>query len=98
MADIIRMDYAAMEQLIAAFRQANTNLMDVQRNEGQMAQLLENGALLGVAGAHLAEAINGPLVRATVKLAEKMNEEARDCQKAMEIMKQHDQEAAGKFR
>ena len=98
MADVIRMEYAAMEQLIAAFRQAHGDLMDVQRNEGQMAQLLENGTLLGIAGAHFASAISGPLMKATGKLAEKMNEEARDCSKAMEIMKQHDQEAAGKFR
>jgi hypothetical protein len=97
MADVIRMEYAAMEQLIAAFRQAHASLDDVKRSEGQMAQLLENGALLGIAGEHLASAISGPLMNATGKLAEKMNEEANDCTKAMEIMKQHDQEAAGRF-
>jgi uncharacterized protein YukE len=97
MADIIRMEYAAMEQLIAAFRQAYATLQDVQGVEGKMAGLLEQGALLGVAGDHFVSAINGPLMKATGKLAEKMSEEASDCQKAMEIMKQHDQEAAGKF-
>jgi|WetSurMetagenome_2_1015567.scaffolds.fasta_scaffold422294_2 hypothetical protein len=97
MADVIRMEYAAMEQLIAAFRQAHGDLHDVKRTEGQMAQLLENGALLGTAGAHLASAISGPLMNATGKLAEKMQEEANDCARAMELMKQHDQEAAGKF-
>jgi hypothetical protein len=53
--------------------------------------------MLGAAGEHLASAIGGPLVNATLKLAAKMEEEANDCAKAMEIMKQHDQEAAGRF-
>ncbi len=97
MADVIKMDYAAMEQLIAAFRQANGSLLDVQKLETQMAQLIENGALLGVAGTHLNSAISGPLVRATGKLADKMQEEANDCAKAMAIMRQRDQEAAGRF-
>jgi len=98
MADVIRMDYPAMEQLIAAFRQANGSLLDVQKVETQMAQLIENGALLGVAGTHLNSAISGPLVRATGKLADKMHEEANDLHKAMEIMKQRDAEAAGRFK
>jgi hypothetical protein len=97
MSDVIRMEYAAMEQLIAAFRQAHGSLEEVKGVESQMAQLIENGAMLGAAGEHLASAISGPLVNATLKLAAKMQEEAQDCAKAMEIMKQHDQEAAGRF-
>ena len=86
-----------MEQLIQTFRQAHGSLEEVKGVESQMAQLVENGAMLGAAGEHLASAINGPLVNATLKLAAKMQEEANDCQKAMDIMKQHDQEAAGRF-
>ena len=97
MSDVIRMEYAAMEQLIQTFRQAHGSLEEVKGVESQMAQLIENGAMLGAAGEHLASAIGGPLVNATLKLAAKMEEEANDCAKAMEIMKQHDQEAAGKF-
>lgn len=97
MADVIKMDYAAMEQLIAALRQANGSLLDVQKVETQMAQLLENGALLGVAGTHFGSAINGPLVKATGKLADRMQELANDCAKAMDIMKQRDQEVQGRF-
>jgi len=97
MSDVIKMEYAAMEQLIAAFRQAHGSLEEVKGVESQMAQLVENGAMLGAAGERLASAIGGPLVNATLKLAEKMQEEAQNCAKAMEIMKQHDQEAAGRF-
>jgi len=98
MSDVIRMEYAAMDQLIAAFHQAHDSLAEVKGVEKQMAQLIENGAMLGAAGEHLASAIAGPLVNATTKLQAKMEEEVQDCRKAMEIMKQHDQEAGGKFR
>jgi uncharacterized protein YukE len=98
MVDIIRMDYAAMEALITAFKNANSALNDVMKAETGLASRVEEGALIGTAGSALQAAISGPLVKSTNKLAEKMIEEANDCSKAMSIMKEHDQEASGKFK
>lgn len=74
MADIIKYDYAMLEEMEKAFRTSAEQIGDMITEVNNIIGLLEGGALLGVAGDSFVEACSGPLMQSLTKLQDKMTE------------------------
>lgn len=86
----IKMDYGLMEDMSRTFLQGVEQLQDTNQAMQNIANELEDGALLGRGGVAFTEAIRGKLCPAIARLTEKYEELAGDIQKAMEDMKSAD--------
>ena len=73
MADV-RMNYSSMEQMQKAFHQAHAQIDDTMREMEKNAKMMEDGALLGMAGDAFRDAIRSKLVKRMKVLSEKMKE------------------------
>lgn len=80
MADIIKVDYDLMEEMIQTFRQAAEQLEETMGEAQTIAIMLEDGALLGNAGEAFTDGIRTKLSPAVQRLANKMTEMANDVQ------------------
>jgi WXG100 family type VII secretion target len=90
MSDIIKMDYGLMEDMSQTFKQGVEQLQDTNQVMQNVANELEDGALLGRGGVAFTEAIRGKLCPAIARLTEKFEELAGDIQKAMDDMQSAD--------
>ena len=90
MSDIIKMDYGLMEDMSQTFKQGVEQLQDTNQVMQNIANELEDGALLGRGGAAFTDAIRGKLCPAIARLTEKFEELAGDIQKAMDDMQSAD--------
>ena len=90
MSEIIKMDYGLMEDMSQTFKQGVEQLQDTNQVMQNIANDLEDGALLGRGGVAFTEAIRGKLCPAIARLTEKFEELAGDIQKAMDDMQSAD--------
>jgi WXG100 family type VII secretion target len=90
MSDIIKMDYGLMGDMSQTFKQGVEQLQDTNQVMQNIANELEDGALLGRGGVAFTEAIRGKLCPAIARLTEKFEELAGDIQKAMDDMQSAD--------
>lgn len=90
MSDEIRMDYGLMEDMSKTFQQSVEQLQDTLQAMQNVANELEDGALLGRGGDAFTEAIRNKLSPAISRLTEKMQELSEDINKAMEDMRSAD--------
>jgi len=90
MSDEIRMDYGLMEDMSKTFQQSVEQLQDTLQAVQNVANELEDGALLGRGGDAFTEAIRNKLSPAISRLTEKMQELSEDVNKAMEDMRSAD--------
>jgi WXG100 family type VII secretion target len=90
MSDIIKMDYGLMEDMSQTFKQGVEQLQDTNQVMQNIANELEDGALLGRGGVAFTDAIRGKLCPAIARLTEKFEELAGDIQKAMDDMRSAD--------
>lgn len=90
MSDEIRMDYGLMEDMSKTFQQSVEQLQDTLQAVQNIANELEDGALLGRGGDAFTEAIRNKLSPAISRLTEKMQELSEDVNKAMEDMRSAD--------
>jgi WXG100 family type VII secretion target len=90
MSDEIRMDYGLMEDMSKTFQQSVEQLQDTLQAMQNVANELEDGALLGRGGDAFTEAIRNKLSPAISRLTEKMQELSEDVNKAMEDMRSAD--------
>jgi WXG100 family type VII secretion target len=90
MSDEIRMDYGLMEDMSKTFQQSVEQLQDTLQAVHNIANELEDGALLGRGGDAFTEAIRNKLSPAISRLTEKMQELSEDVNKAMEDMRSAD--------
>ena len=90
MTDVIKMDYGLMEEMSKTFDQGAAQLNDTLAEVRSLAEVLEDGALLGRSGDAFADAIKSQLCRAIARLEEKFKELSRDIQKAAQDMKRED--------
>ncbi len=90
MSDEIRMDYGLMEDMSKTFQQSVEQLQDTLSSMQNVANELEDGALLGRGGDAFTEAIRNKLSPAISRLTEKMQELSEDVNKAMEDMRSAD--------
>lgn len=86
----IKMDYGLMEDMSRTFAQGVEQLQDTMQAMQNIANELEDGALLGRGGEAFTEAIRGKLAPAISRLTDKFQELAEDVNKAMEDMKSAD--------
>jgi WXG100 family type VII secretion target len=87
----IKMDYGLMEDMSRTFAQGVEQLQDTMQAMQNVANELEDGALLGRGGVAFTEAIRNKLSPAISRLTEKFQELSEDVNKAMEDMKSADQ-------
>ncbi len=97
MSDIIKMDYPLMQQMSQTFQQGGEQLQDTMQEMQNVANMLEEGALLGQGGTAFTEAVRNALCPAIARLTEKFRELDNDIQVAMQRMQEADQASAGKF-
>jgi WXG100 family type VII secretion target len=90
MSDIIKMDYGLMEDMNRTFLQGVEQLQDTMQAMQNVANEMEDGALLGRGGVAFTEAIRDKLCPAISRLTEKFQELAEDINKAMEDMRSAD--------
>ena len=90
MSDEIRMDYGLMEDMGKTFQQSVEQLQDTLQAVQNIANELEDGALLGRGGDAFTQAIRNKLSPAISRLTEKMQELSEDVNKAMEDMRSAD--------
>lgn len=90
MSDEIRMDYGLMEDMSKTFQQSVEQLQDTLQAVQNVANELEDGALLGRGGDAFTEAIRNKLSPAISRLTEKMQELSEDVNKAMDDMRSAD--------
>ncbi len=90
MTDEIRMDYGLMEDMSKTFQQSVEQLQDTLSAVQNIANEMEDGALLGRGGDAFTEAIRNKLSPAISRLTEKFQELAEDVNKAMEDMRSAD--------
>lgn len=90
MSDEIRMDYGLMEDMSKTFQMSVEQLQDTLSAMQNVANELEDGALLGRGGDAFTEAIRNKLSPAISRLIEKFEELAEDVNKAMEDMRSAD--------
>ncbi len=90
MSEIIKMDYGLMEDMSQTFKQGVEQLQDTNQAMQNIANELEDGALLGRGGVAFTEAIRGKLCPAIARLTEKFEELAGDIQQAMDDMQSAD--------
>ena len=98
MTDEIRLNYPVAEDMIQVIRKNVEDLQDVNQGLQEIANMLEDGALLGEAGSEFVDELRGTLSPALTRYIQKLNEMARDVQGAIRDMKQSDSESRQQFR
>ena len=96
MAEKIRVNYPALEDMAKQCGQAAQRIRQTSSLANNIAQQLQNGAMMGEFGDTFVQAL-GVFQTKVNKLADKFAEEASDIQQAMNDMRQADTQAAGKF-
>jgi len=93
----VQMDYDAMEDMARAFEQGAQDLSEAASRLKQIAQKLDDGAMLGKTGDAVADACRQRGVPKLEKLGGKLTEEARDIRDAVREMQEGVSQARGKF-
>lgn len=86
MADIIKMNYPLMDDMAQAFAQGSEMLETALSEVNSIAQLIADGALLGLGGDAFEEACRNTLATRLRKMMEKFNELQQDILSAKESM------------
>lgn len=97
MSNEIKMDYGLMEDMNRTFLQGVEQLQDTMQAMQNIANQMEDGALLGQGGAAFTEALRDKLSPAISRLIEKFEELAGDINKAMEDMRSADESSERMF-
>jgi WXG100 family type VII secretion target len=96
MADKIRVNYPALEDMARQCQQASQRLRQTVSLANNIAQQMQNGAMQGEFGETFVQALQVFQTKVN-KLGDKLAEEASDIQQAMNDMRQADQKAGSKF-
>jgi len=94
----VRFVYEDLAQLSQLLQQGAQQLEETARAAQQVAQILEQGGLLGQAGDIFASNLQSRLVPRTMRLSHKFTELSKDVSGAMSDMSSEDQKDAGLFR
>lgn len=95
--DIIKMDYAAMEEMSKVFKQTADELDDLKKNMQKIADELDGGALIGGAGSAFSGGIREALCPSIERLSAKMSELSGDIWGALIELRDEDHESATRF-
>lgn len=97
MTDKIRIVYEIAEAMAQTFQQSQQQVQDTMSAIQSMANQVEGGALLGLGGDALVDAMRNQLSPSLQKLADKFAELQGDVQAAIQYMQEADQTSASKF-
>ncbi|MGB1248985.1 MAG: WXG100 family type VII secretion target [Candidatus Promineifilaceae bacterium] len=97
MSNIIKMDYGMMEDMSRTFQKGVEGLQDTSQQMQSIANMLENGALVGRGGMAFTDAIRSKLCPAIGRLIEKFEELSKDVADAMGDMKEADDQTESMF-
>lgn len=97
MADIIKMNYEAMQEMAAHCKNTSQRLTETAKLAAQLANQMQNGALVGDAGEAFSNALTSAFSPAVGRLAQKFLEIAGDIEGAMADMRTSDGKAGGQF-
>ena len=95
MADIIKMNYALMEETAQCFHQLCDSLEDTISEMNRVAQFLSDGGLIGVCGLKYEESIRALLIPEIQLIKDKAVEVESDLKAAVDAMRAEDSETAG---
>ncbi len=96
MADQIRVNYPALEDMANHCQMVSDRLQQTASKAQQIAGQMQNGAMLGKPGEVYVQALNILFIR-VMKLSGKFSEEANDIKQAMADMQQADNAAGSNF-
>lgn len=96
MADVIRVNYQALEDMARQCDAAAQRLAQSSSTAQKIAAQMQNGALQGKPGETFSMAL-GIFASRVMKLSEKYREEAKDIRVAIQDMQRADQTAGNKF-
>ncbi|NSW52358.1 MAG: WXG100 family type VII secretion target [Anaerolineae bacterium] len=97
MAEKIRVNYEALEEMANICMKNYENLEQVLTNIRQIANQLTSEALVGDVGQAFSDALTGPFSNSVKKLGEKFKEVSDDIHGAINDMKSADSTAGGNF-
>ena len=96
--DKIKLNYEQAEAMAKTFKDGAQQLQMAKAEMQKLAQLLQEGALLGRGGSEFANAIQGNLCTSIDKLHNRFNELGGDVKAAIAAMRQADSESKQQFR
>jgi len=91
----IKMEYARMEEMAKTFQKGAEQLKETNSQMHAIANTLQEGALLGQGGAAFADAINGKLCPAIIRMEQKFQELQKDVLGALKDMQGADATSKG---
>lgn len=92
--DVIKLDYGLAEEMSQTFRTGAEQLQDAMQEMQSLANMLEEGALLGRGGVTFVEAVRSKLCPSLAKLTDKYRELDQDVQAAVKDMQEADARSA----
>lgn len=98
MSEIIKMNYPAMQEMSAHCKSTAQRLMETVRLANQIAQQMQNGALVGDAGEAFCGALTSAFIPSVQKLSQKFEELSKDIEGAIADMRSSDSGAGGLFK
>jgi WXG100 family type VII secretion target len=96
--DKIKLNYEQAEEMAKTFKEGSAQLQQTMQEMQKLAQMLQEGALLGRGGTEFVSAINGNLCPSIKRMGDKFNELERDVRAAINFMRQADAESKQQFR
>lgn len=96
--DKIKLNYELAEAMAKTFKEGAQQLQQTQQEMQKLAQMLQDGALLGRGGNEFVSAIQSNLCPSIGKLTNKFNELEGDVKAAIAAMRQADAESKQQFR
>jgi uncharacterized protein YukE len=97
MADQQKMVYAVVEEMQSTLNIAAEDLSEVAEAMKRVAQMIGNGALLGMGGDSFVDALNGKFAPAIERLAERLRDEGNYVQREIDDMREAEQRSRGLF-
>lgn len=96
--DKIKLNYEQAEQMAKTFKEGAQQLQQTQQEMQKLAELLQEGALLGRGGKEFVSAIQSNLCPSIGRLQNKFTELEGDVKAAIAAMRQADAESKQQFR
>ncbi len=95
--DEIKLDYDLAEEMAKTFKQGAEQLQDTMQEMQTIANMLEQGALLGQGGASFVDAIRSKLCPSLANFTQKFGDMEKDILAAIEYMREADKQSKGMF-
>jgi len=97
MADQQKMVYSVVEEMRSALNIAAEDLSEISEAMKRVAQMIGNGALLGMGGDEFVDSLNGKFAPAIERLADRLRDESNYVQGEIDDMREAEQRSRGLF-